>query len=248
MHKPKGGVGVSSSQPHDGLAVGIVRAHSAQHPAPRLGRPASPARRSRTTPSLLGWREPRRSRFAGVEDGGGFGLIMMVVVLCLAGTACSRDRERSQVQEDIPGRLETLAATIEHPVYFLGRSYEGTDLTDVGYDGSFIYGTCEIEPESGCAPPASVQTRPVSSFGPAVSGCERLPDIRGVPAASWGGGLVVFTADSIVQIFDNGIDGDLRSMAEALRPVSGPADVTKPLPAPTDTVLRAIAEACGAAP
>jgi len=173
---------------------------------------------------------------------------MMFVVLCLTVTACSRDRERSEVQEDIPGRLETLATTIEHPVYFLGQSYEGTDLTYVANDGSlFGYGTCEIEPESGCSLPGSVQNSPVS-LGPAVSGCERLPDIRGVPAASWGGGLVVFTSDSMVHIFDHGIDGDVRSMAEALRPVSGPADVTKPLPAPTDTVLRAVAEACGAAP
>ena len=154
-----------------------------------------------------------------------------------------------QVQEDIPGRLETLgAATQERPVYFLGQSYQGTDLTYVEDDGSFFaYGTCDDRREGGCAPPAQVQNDP--TFLPlATRGCSRVRDVRGVPAASFGGGLVVFTSDSMIHIFDDGIDGTARSMAEALRPVSGPADVTKPLPPPTKALLGVIDQRCGAAP
>ena len=39
-----------------------------------------------------------------------------------------------------------------------------------------------------------------------VSGCSRLPDIRGVPAVSLGGGVVLFTHDSTVTIFDDKFD------------------------------------------
>jgi len=79
-----------------------------------------------------------------------------------------------------------------------------------------------------------------------VDGCSRLPDIRGVPTVSMGGGVVLFTHDSTVTIFDDKFaqgfedsfdDGTRRGprrMAEALRPVSGPADITKPLPAPVN--------------
>ena len=79
-----------------------------------------------------------------------------------------------------------------------------------------------------------------------------------------GGGVVLFTHDSTVTIFDDkfdqsfedsfddGTSRDLRSMAEALRPVSGPADITKPLPAPVNApaedLLDTIATQCGAHP
>jgi hypothetical protein len=57
----------------------------------------------------------------------------------------------------------------------------------------------------------------------------------------------LFTQDSTVTVFaDYSHHDDLRSMAEALRPVSGPADVTKPLPAPTKHSLDTITKNCGA--
>jgi hypothetical protein len=152
-----------------------------------------------------------------VRATGWFGL-HVAVVLCLAGTVFSN--ERTKVQKDIPGRLETLAAA---------------------------GGTCELEDDSGCAPPAQVQNR-VAALRTEMADCKRLADVRGVSAVSWGGGIAVFTEDSMIHIFDDGIDGNVRSMAEALRPVSGPADVTKPLPAPSMRNVRAIDEWCGAAP
>jgi hypothetical protein len=172
--------------------------------------------------------------------------------LCLTSTACS---------EDISGGLETVEAAEGPPSYFLGRSYAGLDLTHVEAAGSdpdmpeegafFVYGDCDAGSE-GCSPPIEVQNGPAeNSLKGAVIGCGRLADVRGVPAVLWGDGLVLFTQDSTVTIFKGGADspgGDLRSMAEALRPVSGPADVTKPLPAPAKDILDTIAKNCGAAP
>ena len=103
----------------------------------------------------------------------------------------------------------------------------------------YYYGPCRDLGEGSCSNPIQVHSR--QEYLPAtVSGCSRLPDIRGVPAVSLGGGVVLFTHDSTVTIFDDkfdqsfedsfddGTSRDLRSMAEALRPVSGPADITKP--------------------
>jgi hypothetical protein len=62
--------------------------------------------------------------------------------------------------------------------------------------------------------------------------------------------VVLFTRGSAVTIFDDGTGTleDLRRMAEAVRPVSGPADTTKPLPPPTPGLRTAIDAECGASP
>jgi hypothetical protein len=180
----------------------------------------------------------------------GWFAVNVVGVLCLTSAACSGGH--SQPQEDISGRLETVAAAEGPPSYFLGESFEGIDLTSVEEEGAvFVYGTCEFEGgDGGCAPPMQVQNN-VAHVSGAARGCSRLPDIRGVPAVSWGGGIVVFTQRSTVTVFDDGTDdsGELmRRMAEGLRPVSGSADVTKPLPAPAKDILDMIDKMCGAAP
>jgi hypothetical protein len=143
-----------------------------------------------------------------------------------------------------------VAAANGRPSYFRGRSYAGIDLTAVEDEGDlFIYGTCEYRGDGGCAPPRQVQNGPEHLSG-AVRGCARLRDIRGVPAVSLGGGVVLFKRGSAVKIPDDGTGtgGDLRNMAQAVRPVSGPADVTRPLPAPTKYVLNTLAAKCGAGP
>ena len=171
--------------------------------------------------------------------------VSVVAILSLTCTACSQS---TQPQKDLSGRPEKVAAAEGPPSYFLGRSYAGIDLTAVEDRGAlFVYGTCEYQDEGGCAPPIQVQNGPENLRG-VVAGCSRLPDIRGVPAVSWGGGLVLFTAESAVRIFDDGTGRDLRSMAEELRPVAGTEDLTKPLPAPGQDRLDTIAAKCGATP
>jgi len=170
------------------------------------------------------------------------------MVLCLAAMGCS---QRSEVQDDIPGRLHALAARATHPVYFLGESYQGKNLTEVDNDGTFVYGTCESEwgDEGPCTPPTQVQNG-VAFLPAATRGCARVRDVRGVPAASFGGGLAVFTGNLMVQIFGDETEdeGDLRKMGDALRPIPRPAGSTRPLPGPTNSILRDINKRCGAKP
>jgi hypothetical protein len=195
----------------------------------------------------------------------GWFVVTAAATLCLTVTACSNGQ--TQPQADIDGRLETAAAAKGPPSYFLGRSYAGIDLTTVEPAGSkvlevgerayFEYGTCEYADDSGCSPPIEVVNEPLDGLEDTgtnlswitPSFCEHHFSVRGVPAViSEGIELDLFTGDSYVSIYKGGTDspgGDLRSMAMALRPVSGPADVTKPLPAPAKDVLDAIATTCG---
>ena len=161
------------------------------------------------------------------------GLLLVGALPCyLTGTACS---ESSQSQEDLSDRLEGLASADGSPSYFLGRSIAGLDLVYIEVEGkgaNYYYGPCRDLGEGSCSNPIQVHSR--QEYLPAtVSGCSRLPDIRGVPAVSLGGGVVLFTHDSTVTIFDDkfdqsfndrfedGTSRDLRSMAEALRPSPG---------------------------
>lgn len=169
----------------------------------------------------------------------------VVGFLCLAGTGCSQGLEP---QKDLASRLESASAETEPPLYFLGRSYAGHDLTRVDVeDGEFYYGTCEIVDEGGCSPPAQVQNEEMYLSRPDnVRGCKRLADVRGVPAVSWGGGTVVFLKTSTVTVFTYDMSGDdLGSIAEALRSVSGTTDPTDPLRRPPQRVLNWIDTACG---
>lgn len=180
----------------------------------------------------------------------GIGVIVAALVLL---SSCGQ--RRTEPEKDIQGRLATVAADPGLPSYFLGQSFAGTDLTTVdaaGYKGSFPgegayfeYGTCEYVPDGGCSTPIQVQNNTAHLTG-AVVGCRRLPDIRGVPAIAFGGGLTVFVGTSTVTIFkgDEPPHVSLRTMAEALRPVAGPADVTGPLPPPPPGVLVTIADKC----
>ena len=187
----------------------------------------------------------------------GWFVVIAAATLCLTATACSNGH--TQPQEGIAGRLETAAAAKGPPSYFLGRSYAGIPLTTVEAAGSKAledgertyveYGTCEYEDDSGCSPPIQVRNLPRDLGWISPSFCEHQFDVRGVPAVtSEGIELLLYTGDSTVEIYKgatNSPGGDLRGMAMALRPVSGPADVTKPLPPPAKDVLEAIATTCG---
>jgi hypothetical protein len=81
-----------------------------------------------------------------------FTVIVAVFVVWVA-TGCSSG-QTSEVQDDIPARLEAVAAAAGPPAYFLGQSYDGIELTTVYPEGTdstvtdagafFTYGTCEL--------------------------------------------------------------------------------------------------------
>ena len=162
----------------------------------------------------------------------------------LTGTACS---ESSQSQEDLSDRLEGLASADGSPSYFLGRSSAGLDLVYIEVEGE---GATTITARAGTWARVVAATRyRCTPPGVPAGDCQGLlapPRHPRRPGGTIGGGVVLFTHDSTVTIiddkfdqsfndrFEDGSSRDLRSVAEALRPVSGPAETTKPLPAPVN--------------
>jgi hypothetical protein len=190
---------------------------------------------------------------------GGFGVIM-ASVLCLS--ACS---DRTQPEQDIPGRLATAAAADGPRSYFLGKSFAGIDLTAVdppstdpeesspGDGFSFAYGTCDLGYDNGgCSPPIQVQNEAAIVSGLSVD-CRHLSYVRGVPASAAAGSIIVYMGDRTVTIYPGEnpptmglrtLTEVMRRMARALRPVAGPADITKPLPPLPKNVLATVARKC----
>ena len=100
------------------------------------------------------------------------------------------------------GAAVALAAAAS--TFWLGPSYRGLDVS-VSESGSYLYGDCEPESDSGCAPPYQVQSRATCERNPLALDIlpRRLVRIReGGIAAVYGGGLVdVGTGRRTVSVF-----------------------------------------------
>jgi hypothetical protein len=135
------------------------------------------------------------------------------------------------------------------PVYNAGPSVDGFPLVAVlrRTDGptnyiSFIYGTCQVTGDDGCAPPIEVQVWPAcvrnpflyDSSGPANT----KTVVRGVPAAVFEDGLrlEIQTGAATVVIFARD-PSQVSLIARALRGVNVPVQAEEGLPAPAAGAL-----------
>ncbi|MGW3608013.1 hypothetical protein [Micromonospora sp. NPDC005161] len=171
-----------------------------------------------------------------------------VLMFAVAGCGTGTSPKPEQVEE----RLSEIAAEAERPVYYLGPRFRDWPLTEVGADDTgrvdAIYGTC-LAAVDGCSPPLDVINQPLdfSAWSMAV-GCRRLPPVRGVPAAHFGGALVLLTGDSLVTVAVTGDDtATAVAAAEQLRKVG--AELSRAALPPPDTVaLHVVEAACGKNP
>jgi hypothetical protein len=103
----------------------------------------------------------------------------------------------------VPGQLLAAAAKAKPPMYYLGDTYRGLKIGDV-LRSTVMYGTtCKITvgEEGGCAPPYQLATEAFTKESWAIAmQCSRLPDIRGVPAVSFGGGVQQIFATTVVKV------------------------------------------------
>src|SRR6185312_1040321 len=87
--------------------------------------------------------------------------------------------------------LESLLVA-PYPVYWLGRSFSGLQITEAGHDpgGAFNvqYGDCVEGGQSTCVPPLRVVTSPDNSFVPGGGAVKRRRVVRGVDAVVAEGG------------------------------------------------------------
>lgn len=176
------------------------------------------------------------------------GLVFSAALLVLALAELGGADTRSQPSPRSTYSLAEAERFRGYPIYGAGDSVDGLPLVavlrrnDTADYVSFVYGTCVVESDTGCAPPAEVQTWPAclrsfASYDPSQPGSpvpsERT--VRGVPAAEFDGGLrtEIHTGRSLIVVFadsDDRVDVVVRS----LRGVNNdsPAEVPLPPPAP----------------
>jgi hypothetical protein len=168
----------------------------------------------------------------------------------LAVAACSHSH-----QVEVPGKpadevqqLLAVAAKAKPQMYYLGDTYRGLKISDIVVPHTVMYGTCKITvgEEGGCAPPYQVVTETFTQESWAnAAECSRLPDIRGVPAVSFGGGTGLIFGTTVVKVYGSDENGDPAAAAQ-IRPIGG--SLVAQLPRPDAATLTVIGKACGNKP
>jgi hypothetical protein len=132
--------------------------------------------------------------------------------------------------------LEGLIVT-PTPVYWLGRSFSGLKLTEVGHDtgGAYVlqYGDCQEGGQSECVPPLRLITSPDNSFLPGGAAARRTTSVRGAPAVIARGGRTIEIATGSVVVDVIARSAPLAaSAARALAAINAGTWPGQPLPPP----------------
>jgi hypothetical protein len=178
--------------------------------------------------------------------------IMGLVAVALVLTALGGADNPRQVPPRSTFSIEEARAFTGFPVYYAGESVDGLPLvavlrrTGTADYVSFIYGSCIVTADTGCAPPAEVQVWPackrsLALYGPSIPGTP-VPDpttIRGVPAAWFDGGerLEIHTGTALVVVFADSVDRISR-IASSLRGVNVDIPTNAPLPVPASGAVE----------
>ena len=91
-----------------------------------------------------------------------------------------------------PQPLESVLVKSRFPVYWLGVSFHGMQITSVAIDPSeavtIRYGDCVLGGQYTCVTPVSIVTSPDNSFVPGATAVRPTVSLRGVSASSAQGG------------------------------------------------------------
>ncbi|MEJ7792241.1 MAG: hypothetical protein WKF65_09760 [Gaiellaceae bacterium] len=146
--------------------------------------------------------------------------------------------------------LQAASTFADFPVYNAGTTTVGVPLVAVLRRNdrptnyvSFIYGSCEVTSDTGCAPPAEIQTWAACSRNPSFykgpqSVKAEATTVRGVPAAFFEDGrrLEIQTGSSTVVIFARS-SSEALTIAAALVGVNNLVEKGNLLPPPTPGAL-----------
>ncbi len=168
--------------------------------------------------------------------------ISIALALCALLAGCSRNLRTTFDAGNSDMTVEEASKVEEVPLFWLGAQFEELPLISISGDGrygaSFIYGDCLIPKEQtdgGCAFPLTIQA--VTMCRPQIprSPLGQRRTLRGVPAGTQGGGLVLLSRRVDVRIFADRSGRAVRA-ARAIRAVNpgapGAAGVADPLPQP----------------
>jgi hypothetical protein len=152
--------------------------------------------------------------------------LALVVLGALGLSACANT---IQDQPTPPSALESLVIQEGFPVYWLGGTFEGLPITNVGRDPSgayeIQYGNCLVGGESVCVTPLQIVTSPDNSFLPGGGAAQSTVLIRGVRGRSALGGraLSLATGSVVVDLYADRT-ALARAAAEAMVTINAPVD------------------------
>ncbi len=156
---------------------------------------------------------------------------MLLVLGAFGLSACANT---IQDQPTPSSALESLVIQEDFPVYWLGGTFQGLPITNVGSDPSgayeIQYGNCLVGGESVCVTPLQIVTSPDNSFLPGGGAAQSAVLIRGVRGRSALGGraLSLATGGVVVDLYANR-PALARAAAEAMVSINAPAGGGTPL-------------------
>jgi hypothetical protein len=156
-----------------------------------------------------------------------------LAALCAVGLcSCGNTLQTQPIPHNI---LEGLIVS-PFPVYWLGRSFRGMEVTeaiqDPGGADSVQYGNCQQGGEGSCLPPLRVVTSPDNSFLPGGTIPSRRTRIRGVSARliQSGDTVVLATGGVVVDVYAT-TPAIARAAARTMVPINEVGSPEAPLPA-----------------
>jgi hypothetical protein len=159
------------------------------------------------------------------------GCALVACVLALA--SCGNTLQDQPIG---PQPLESVLVNSRFPVYWLGLSFHGMQITSVATDPSdavtIRYGDCVLGGQYTCVTPVSIVTSPDNSFIPGGTTVRPAVSLRGVSASSAQGGstLAIATGNVVVSVF-----GEHPTLAREASETMAPLNTTglpwAPLPA-----------------
>jgi hypothetical protein len=133
--------------------------------------------------------------------------VAALALLVLGALGLSACANTIQDQPTPPSALESLVTQEDFPVYWLGGTFRGLPITDVGRDPSgayeIQYGNCLVGGETVCVTPLQIVTSPDNGFLPGGGAAQSTVLIRGVHGHSALGGkaLSLATGGVVVDLY-----------------------------------------------
>lgn len=161
-------------------------------------------------------------------------LAVCVLAACVCAlTSCGNTLQDQPIG---PQPLESVLVKSRFPVYWLGLSFHGMQISSVAIDPSeavtIRYGDCILGGQYTCVTPVSIVTSPDNGFVPGANVVRQTVSLRGVSASLAQGGstLAIPTGNVVVSVF--GQHAMLaREAAETMAPLNTTGLPLVPLPA-----------------
>ncbi len=159
-------------------------------------------------------------------------LALLLVACALTLGACGDTLQDRPIPHNT---LESLLVA-PYPVYWLGRSFQGMQITDASHDpsGAFSvqYGDCVVGGQSTCVTPVGVVTSPDNSFVAGGATPQSTAALRGVQAvlAQRGRTIAIATGGVVVSVYADSARL-AAAAAQTIVPINEVGEPGAPLPA-----------------